>query len=144
MPLKIDDIVISVYLNENADENGSSAGGFNAVYIQEKGKILLSKLNEPLSVKQLEDSEKYNHYYLFIEKYLDSNDLEILNREYDKGNGNGRFEMWYDLIIDNEPQNGSGIMDDFELYDGIAIDPQWFPPNLNFFKAKYLAFVRFS
>ena len=30
------------------------------------------------------------------------------------------------------------MLDDFELYDGPAIDPAWFPPNLNFFKAKYL------
>ena len=138
MPLQLDDIIISVYLNENADENGSAASGFNAVFMQEKGIIKLSKMNEPLSVKQTEDTENYNHYYIFIEKYLDGNDLAKINREYDKGNGNGRFEIWYDLIIDNEPQNGSGIIDDFELYDGMAIDPQWFPANLNFFKAKYL------
>jgi len=138
MPLQLDDIIISVYLNENADENGSAASGFNAVFMQEKGIIKLSKMNEPLSVKQTEDTENYNHYYIFIEKYLDGNDLAKINREYDKGNGNGRFEIWYDLIIDNEPQNGSGIIDDFELYDGMAIDPLWFPSNLNFFKAKYL------
>jgi len=138
MPLKTDDITISVYLNENADENGSSASGFNAVYMQEKGKIILSKMNEPLPPKQADDTEKYNHYYIFIEKHLDDNDLANIHREYEKGNGDGRYEIWFDLVIDNEPQNGSGIMDDFELYDGIAIDPQLFPPNLNFFKAKYL------
>ena len=46
--------------------------------------------------------------------------------------------VWYDIVIDNEEQNGSGMLDDFELYDGPALDPAWFPPNLNFFKAKYL------
>ena len=138
IPLRLDDITILVYLNENTDENGSSANGFNIVYIQEKGEIILSKMNEPLSGKQTEDTEQYNHYYIFIEKYLDGNDLATINREYVKGNSNGRFEIWYDLITDNEPQNGNGIMDNFELYDGMAIDPQWFPPNLNFFKAQYL------
>jgi len=138
IPLKSVDITISVYLNENADENGSADSGFDAVHVQEKGKIILSKMDEPLSVRQTESNEKYNHYYIFIEKFLNGNDIAKINREYDKGNGNGRFEIWYDLIIDDEPQNGNGIMDDFELFDGISIDPQWFPPNLNFFKAKYL------
>ena len=47
------------------------------------------------------------------------------------------MEVWYDLTIDNEEQNGSGILDDFELYGGTALEPAFFPPNLNFFKVKY-------
>ena len=95
-------------------------------------------MNDPLPPKQADGTEQFNHYYIFMEKHLDDTDLANIHGEYAKGNGNGRYEIWYDLVIDNEPQNGSGIMDDFELYDGIAVDPQFFPPNLNFFKANYL------
>jgi hypothetical protein len=58
--------------------------------------------------------------------------------EYEKGNVNSQMSIWYDLTIDNEEQNGSGIMDNFELYDGPGIDLAGFFPNLNFFRAKYL------
>jgi hypothetical protein len=49
-----------------------------------------------------------------------------------------KFAIEYDITFDNEPQDGSGLLDDFELYNGLAIDPVWFPGNLNFFKAKYM------
>ena len=61
----------------------------------------------------------------------------IIN-EYEKGNVYSKLDIWYDITIDNEEQNGNGMLDDFELYDGPAIDTAWFPENLNFFKAKYL------
>jgi len=79
-----------------------------------------------------------NHYYIFIEKYLTYNEMKKIINEYEKGNVNSRFSVWYDITIDNNEQNGSGLLDNFELYDGPALDPVWFPPNLNFFKAKYL------
>ena len=138
IPLKRDEINISVYLKEDADEIGSSSDGFNIVYLEEKGKILLSKMNEPLSVKQVENDNMYTHYYIFIEKFFNNNKIKIIKNEYEKGNVSSRLEIWYNLIINNEPQDGNGMLDDFELYDGVAIDPISFPPNLNFFKAKYL------
>ena len=60
----------------------------------------------------------------------------IIN-EYEKGNVHSKMSVWYDMTIDNEEQNGSGLLDDFELYNGLALAPAQFPPNLNFFKAKY-------
>lgn len=136
--LKRDEINISVYLNKNTDENGSSDNGFDLVYLEENGKIFLSKMNESLFEEQMADVERFNHYYIFIEKYINNNDLEKINNEYNRGNVYSHSEIWYDLIIDNEQQNGNGIMSNFKLYDGIAIDPKQFPPNLNFFRIKYL------
>jgi len=136
--LKRDDINIYIYLNEESDENGSADTGFKLVYSEEKGNVLLSTMNEPLTVTHGEDDEKLDHYYIFIEKFLNKDDIKKINSEYKKGNVNSRMIIEYDLDINNETQNGSGMMDDFELYDGIAVDPVWFPPNLNFFKVKYL------
>ncbi|MCL2196876.1 MAG: hypothetical protein FWB77_04610 [Treponema sp.] len=136
--LKRDEINISAYLNKNTDENGSSDKNFDLIYLEENGKILISKMNESLFYEQVKDDENFIHYYIFIEKFLENNDLDKINNEYNKGNVYSHSEIWYDMIIDNEEQNGSGMLSDFELYDGIAMDPRQFPPNLNFFRAKYL------
>ena len=138
IPLKKDDVNISVYLKDNADLDGGSVTGFDLVYMEERGSTILSKMDEPLAAKQSDDDDEYIHYYIFIDRFLSGGELEKINSEFKMGNVYSRFEIWYDLIIDNEPQLGSGMLDDFELYDGVAIDPVWFPPNLNFFKAMYL------
>ena len=135
--LKRDEINISVYLNEKADTDGNSDSNFNLIYLEENGKISISKMGEPLTVKNDSD-EKLNHYYIFIEKHLTDNEMKNIIKEYEKGNVYSKLSIWYGMTIDNEEQNGNGMLDDFELYDGPAIDPAWFPPNLNFFKAKYL------
>jgi len=136
--LNRDDINIYIYLKEEADEDGSADSGFKQIYSEENGNILLSKMNEPLTVTPEEFDGKINHYYIFIEKFLNKNDIKKINTEYKKGNIKSLLSIKYDLVMDNEAQNGNGMIDDFELYEGIAIDPVWFPPNLNFFKAKYL------
>ena len=135
--LKRDEVNISVYLNETADENGNMVGEFNLIYLEKNGKVSVSKMAEPLAAKN-ESDYMLNHYYIFIEKYLTDNERENIIKEYEKGNVYSRMSVWYDIIIDNEEQNGSGILDNFELYNGLALDPAWFPPNLDFFKAKYL------
>jgi len=135
--LKREEVIISVYLNEDTDEDGSSDDEFNLIYSEENGGITVSKMNEPLALKS-ESDERLNHYYIFIEKYLTDNEMKKITDEYKKGNVHSNLDIWYDMTIDNEIQNGNGMLDDFELYDGPAIDPSWFPPNLNFFKAKYL------
>ena len=135
--LKRNEINISVYLNEAAPDDGNSVTGFNQVYLEENGKIILSKMNEPLTVTPAEDDGRYVHYYIFVERILADNEIKKISREYEKRNVNSRMSIEYDLVIDGEPQNGNGMMDDFELYDGPGIDPVWFPPNLNFFKARY-------
>jgi hypothetical protein len=135
--LKRDGINISVYLNEAADELGNSNGEFRLIHLEENGKILVSKMSEPLSIKD-EPNLKFNHYYIFIEKFINDDEVKYIINEYKNGNVNSHFSIWYDIIIDNEEQMGNGIIDDFELYDGTAMDPVWFPSNLDFFKARYL------
>jgi len=135
--LKRDEVNIFVYLNESSDVDGSSDGEFNLVYSEENGKISISKMGEPLTIKH-EPNDKLNHYYIFIEKYVTDTEYKKIINEYEKGNVYSKLSIWYDMSINNEEQNGNGMLDDFELYDGPAIDPAWFPPNLNFFKARYL------
>ena len=135
--LERDEINISVYLNEEADLDGNSDSNFNLIYLEENGEISISKMGEPLTIKHDSD-EKVNHYYIFIEKHLTNNEMKKIIKEYKKRNVYSKLSIWYDITIDNEEQNGNGMLDKFELYDGPAIDPAWFPPNLNFFKAKYL------
>ena len=134
--LKRDEINISVYLNEAADIDGNSDGEFNLIYLEENGAILISKMGEPLTIKH--ESDEINHYYIFIEKYLTNDEMKNIINEYERGNVYSRLSIWYDMTIDNEEQNGNGMLDDFELYNGPAIDTGWFPSNLNFFKTKYL------
>ena len=137
MLLKREQINISVYLNETADEDGNTIGDFNLIYLEKNGKVSVSKMAEPLAAKK-EPGYTMNYYYIFIEKYLTDNDMKNIINEYKKGNVYSRMSVWYDITINNEEQNGSGLLDDFELYNGPAFDPVWFPPNLDFFKAKYL------
>jgi len=115
--LKRDEVNISVYLNETSDEDGNTVGNFNLVYLEENGKILISKIDEPLAIKD-ETDYMMNQYNIFIEKYLTDDDKEIIINEYKKGKVNSQMSVWYDLTIDNEEQNGSGLLDDFELFEG--------------------------
>jgi hypothetical protein len=148
--LKRNKINISVYLNEAANEDGNAVEPrpslkgegspldvFKLIYQEINGKVLTSKMAEPPAVKNKPDY-MMNHYYIFIEKYLSNNEMKKIVKKYESGKVYSKFTIWYDLTIDNEEQNGSGLLDDFELYNGPALDPSWFPVNLNFFKAKYL------
>jgi len=137
IPLKRNEINISVYLNETANEDGNAVEGFKLIYQEKNGKVLTSKMAEPPEAKNKPDY-LMNHYYIFIEKYLSNNEMKKIVNKYESGKVYSKFSIWYDLTIDNEEQNGSGLLDDFELYNGLALDPGWFPVNLNFFKAKYL------
>jgi hypothetical protein len=94
-------------------------------------------MQEPLEKKNDPDY-LINHYYIFIEKHLNKNDEKMLIKEFEKCNVNSQFNIWYDLIIDNEEQNGSGLLDNFVLHNGYVLDTLWFPSNLDFFKSKYL------
>jgi len=137
IPLKRDELNIYVYLNEAADENGNTAGEFYIIYQEKNGKLLTNKMAEPLAEKK-EPDFLMNHYYIFIEKRLTDNEMKNIVNEYKKGKVQSQMSIWYDLTIDNEEQNGSGILDTFDLNDGPGIDPAFFPSNLDFFKAKYL------
>jgi len=134
--LKRDEINIAVYLNETADEDGGSVEGFNLIYLEENGKVSVSKMAEPLAKKN-KPGYMMNHYYIFIEKHLTDNEMQNIINKYEKGKVYSKMSVWYDITVDNEEQNDTGILDDFELYDGLALDPALFPSNLDFFKAKY-------
>jgi len=135
--LKRDELNIYAYLNEATDDLEGSGVEFDLVYSEENGKIAISKMSEPLTVKRDSD-EKINHYYIFIEKFLTNDEMKKISAEYKKGNVNSRMTIWYDITIDNELQAGSGMLDDFELSNEPFMDNAQFFPNLNFFRAAYL------
>jgi len=137
IPLKRDELNISVYLNEAEDEDGNTAGEFYIIYQERNGIVSINKMAEPLAEKKDPDF-LMNHYYIFIEKRLTDNEMKNIVNEYKKRKVHSQMSIWYDLTIDNEEQNGSGILDTFDLFDGPGIDPALFPSNLDFFKAKYL------
>jgi len=138
IPLLKDNINIFVYLNQRTDDSGSLDSGFELVFEKERGRILISKMNEPLSVQQIKSDGKYIHYYIIIERFLTDYEIERIKDEYQKGNIHSRYEIWFDLVIDGEPQIGSGVADDFVLYNGPASDVVFLFPNLNFFRARYM------
>jgi hypothetical protein len=119
--MKRDEMKISIYLNEEPEEFGNSEGVFNQIYLEEKGRVLVSKMNEPLDIKS-DPENMANYYYIFIEKYLNNDELKNIINEYKKGNVNSQMNIWYDLIIDNNEQKGSGLMDKFELHDELILD----------------------
>ena len=135
--LKRDEINIAVYLNETADEDGGLVEGFNLIYQEKNGKVSVSKMAKPLAKKN-KPGYIMNHYYIFIEKHLTDNEMKNIINKYEKGKVYSKMSVWYDITVDNEEQNDTGMLDDFELYDGLALDPALFPSNLDFFKAKYL------
>jgi hypothetical protein len=135
--LKRDEINISVYLNETANENGNTVGEFNLIYLEKNGEVSVSKMTEPLAVKNAPDY-MMNQYDIYIEKHLTDNDMENIINEYLKGNVYSKMSVWYDITIDNEAQNGSGILDDFELYSGSVNEYTWLLPHFEFFRNKYL------
>jgi hypothetical protein len=127
----------NVYIDEESEEFDFSDGEFNLIYSEENGKLLISKMSEPLAI-QTDSDGKWNHYYIFIEKHLKKDEMKKIVNEYEKGNVHSKLYIGYDITIDNELQTGNGMADDFELVDGIAMDPALFPANLNFFKEKYM------
>jgi len=135
--LNRDEINIYAYLNEATDDFEGSGVEFNLVYSEEKGRILISKMGEPLTIKK-DSEELWNHYYFFIERHLNNDEFKNIISEYKKGNAYSQYFIWYDITIDGEPQAGSGMYDDFEISDGPSIDYALFFPNLDFFRAKYL------
>jgi hypothetical protein len=137
--LKRDEINISVYLNESVDENGNTAGEFNLIYLEENGNVLVSKIASPLAVK---DNPVYmmNQYDIYIEKHLTDTEMNGIIKEYEGGNVSSTMSVWYDITIDNEKQNGSGVLDDFELYSGSNQINEYVRllPHFEFFRDKYL------
>jgi hypothetical protein len=135
--LKRDEVNISVYLNETANENGNVVGEFNLIYLERNGKTSVSKMAEPLAIKNDHDY-MMNQYDIYIEKYLTDNEMENIINEYVKGNVYSKMSVWYDITIDNEEQNRTGMLDDFELFRGSVSEYIWLLPHFEFFRTKYL------
>jgi hypothetical protein len=130
IPLNREEINIYVYYNETNEELVIPDRDFDLIYSEEKGRVITSKMSEQAGA--------WNYYYIFIEKRLNNDDVKKITKEYEKGNVSSKACINYDLIIDNEPQPGNGMLDDFELYNGSWMDPALYPQNLDFFKEKYL------
>jgi len=137
IPLLKDNVNIFVYLNQKTDNSGSLDSGFDLVFGKERGTVVVSKISKPLSVQHVESDDTYIHYYIFIERFINDHELAGIKNEYAKGNVYSRFEIWFNLVIDGEPQIGSGVADSFVLYNGPAPDAVFLFPNLNFFRARY-------
>jgi len=135
--LKRNEVNISVYLNETADENGNTVGDFKLIYLEKDSRVSVSKMGEPLAIKN-ESDYMMNQYNIFIEKYLTDSEMKNIINEYERGNVYSRLSIWYDVTIDNEEQNGSGMLDDFELYSGPVNEYVWLLPHFELFRAKYL------
>jgi hypothetical protein len=138
--LKRDEINIYVYLNETADENGNTAGEYKLIYLEKNGMVFVSEMAEPLAIKNNPDY-LMNQYDIFIEKYLTDTEKKNIISEYNRGNVTSRMSVWYDITIDDVEQNGSGMLDNFELDSGPAneyVDYVWLLPHFNFFRNKYL------
>jgi hypothetical protein len=137
IPLVRGDLSIDVFLNEYSDESGNTDLSGDHIYSEVNGKILFSKMDEPLT-KNHADDNMFNQYNIIIKKPLKNNEIKNITSEYKKGNTHSNFYIEYTITIDNERMEGCGFTDDFELYNGPAEDYGWFPPNLGFFKIWFL------
>ena len=135
--LKREEINIYIYLNETSDENGNTDGEYNLIYSEENNKVLISKMNEPLSIKH-ESNYMMNQYNIFIERYLTKNEMENIFKEYKNGNVYSHLEIWFNITIDDEEQVKSGMIDDFELHNEFVQEVIWILPHFELFITKYL------
>ena len=136
IPLKNNELNIYVYLNKTTDETGNSIGDFDLIYSEEKGNVLISKMNEPLAAKY-ETDYLMNQYNIYIEKYLSKNEMQKIINQYEKGNVNSRFSVWYNITLDNEKQPGNGMMGDFILNNEFNHDAVRIFPHFQHFADKY-------
>ena len=130
--LTADDLIISAYVNENSDEYGNTDGQFDLIYLKENGKVSISKMAEPLKIKQKSD-DKMNQYNFIVDKNLDNTEIKNIISEYKKEKTNSQFYLEYEIMMNNE-QIECGYLDNFELHAGLVHESSWFPPNLEFFR----------
>ena len=104
--------------------------------------IPLSRENTKISMYHNVTDEALNQYDIFIEKYLTNYEMSNIVNEYTKENIQSRLSVWFDLVIDNVEQKGSGMMDDFELISGEANvqlnEYIWLLPHFELFRTKYM------
>ena len=135
IPLKRDDIKISIYYNNDSNDiqtivdfinNGNDInsiedyfkieayGLFELIFLEENNNVLVSKMDDILP-SIYESDNNINEYKIFIERIISNEEIKKIFNEHKRGNVYSQFEVWYDITIDNEYQPGSGVLDDFEI-----------------------------
>ena len=113
IPLRRDELNISVFLTTVSDEYGKIEKPLDAIYLEDNGKILLSKMNAPLPVKNGGDTS-LNNYCMHMLRFLKDSEMKQITDEYMKGNRNSRLHFEYRITI-NDEEIKSGMSDDFVL-----------------------------
>jgi hypothetical protein len=119
--LERENIKINILLNKSANEYFHAKGDFEPVYSEDKGKIKLSKLDEPI-IKD-ETDKTFNLYNIDIERVLTKEEikniineyenLKNINYEYRTGSTNSKINIEYKIKIENEFE--AGMFDYFEF-----------------------------
>jgi hypothetical protein len=123
IPLERDNIKINILLNKSANEDGKARGDFEAVYSEDKGKIKLSKLDEPI-IKD-ETDKTFNLYNMDIERILTKEEIKNIINEYENlknidykyrtGNTNSKIGIEYKIKTDIDGEFETGMFDFFEF-----------------------------
>jgi hypothetical protein len=121
IPLERKNIKIDISLNKSVDDYFRPKGDFEPVYLEDKGKITTSKLDEPI-IKD-ETDESLNMYNIDIERILTKAEIKKIIKEYEnlkiidykwrEGQTNSKISIEYKITIDEEFE--SGMFDYFEF-----------------------------
>jgi len=125
--LEKENVKINVLLNKQSDENGNTEGAFDTVYLEENGKILISKMDEPV----IKTDNVMNQYNINIERILNYDEIENIinehknlnntNYNYREGNTNSKINIEYKLTTDIDGEFETGMFDFFQfiaLFEG--------------------------
>ena len=117
--LEKENIKTTILLNKLSDEYGNTEGAFDTVYLEENGKIMISKMDEPIP-----KNNTMNLYNINIERILNNDEIKNIINEYKNlksinygwraGNTNSKINIEYKLTIDNELSE-YGMSDYFEF-----------------------------
>ena len=119
--LERENITINILLSKSSDVDGKAKGDFETVYSEDKGKIKISKLEEP--ILKDESDKTLNLYNIDIERVLTKEEinniineyenLKTIDYEYRTGNTNSKINIEYKIKIENEFE--AGMFDYFEF-----------------------------
>jgi len=121
--LERENIKINISLNKSSDEYGNAEGDFETVYSQENGKVLISKMNEPIVKNETDNA--MNLYNINIERMLSNDEirniinenknLENINYKYREGRTNSKMNIEYKITINDEYEAGMFDCFDFKI-----------------------------
>jgi len=123
IPLERENIKINILLNKSANEDGKTKGDFEPVYSADKGKITISKLDEPI-IKD-ETDKTLNLYNIDIERMLTKTEIKNIINEYENlknidykwrtGNTNSKINIEYKIKTNIDGEFETGMFDYFEF-----------------------------